>query len=216
MNWNDWEFIWKRQAPPAGGVADVAELAATFEAKRRRMERVLLVRDYSEAGAGVLVCAVLVVFWRKMGLDGWLMALAIVLTLGVSVFFCLERVRAHRGRLGPEAPITARIARQLEELRRMRRLQYNIIPWYLAPLGASWALILFAALRAGARHAPPGFFMDLMRNPATAAFIIGYFAIVVPLTFWGAWFLNRRAVIKQIDPRIDELERLQRELTPSP
>ena len=54
-------------------------------------------------------------------------------------------------------------------MRRMRRLHYNIIPWYLAPLGVSWALVVFAALRVAARHAPPGYFMDLMRNPATAA-----------------------------------------------
>jgi hypothetical protein len=214
MNWNDWEFIWKRQPPPVGASADVAQLAATFEAKRQRMGRALLVRDISESSAGVLVCVFLALFWRRMGPDGWPMGLAIALTLGVIVFFCLERLRAHRGRLGPEAPIAARIARQLAELRRMRRLHYNIIPWYLAPLGVSWALVVFAALRVAARHAPPGYFMDLMRNPATAAFIIGYFVVAVPLWFWGAWFVNRRAVLKQIDPRIEELEKLQRELTP--
>jgi hypothetical protein len=216
MNWNEWEFIWKRQAPPVGAAADVAELAATFEARRQKMERALLVRDVSEASAGVLVCVFLAYFWRRMGPDGWPMGLAIALTLGVTTFFCLERIRAHRRRLGPEAPIIARIARQLAELRRQRRLLYNITLWYLAPLGASWALVVIAALRVGARHAPPGYFLDLMKSPATAAFIIGYFVIIVPLCFWGAWFMNRRAVIKQIDPRIEELEKLQRELTPPP
>jgi hypothetical protein len=215
MNWNDWEFIWKRQTPPAGAGGDVAELAATFEARRRRMERTLLVRDYSEGGAGVLVCIVLAVFWRRTGFEGWLMAPAIAFTLGVSAFFCLERVRAHRGRLGPEAPIAARIARQLEELRHMRRLHYNIVPWYLAPLCVSWALVVFAALRAAARNSPPGYLMDLMRNPVIAAYLIGYIVVAV-LCFWGAWFVNRRNVQRQVDPRIVELEKLQRELTPRP
>jgi len=214
MNWSDWEFVWKRQQPPIGAAADVAQLAATFEAKRQRMARALLVRDISESAAGVLVCALLALFWRRMGPDGWPMGIAIALTLGVTVFFCLERIRVHRGRLGPEAPVAVRIAHQLAELRRQRRLLYNIIPWYLAPLGASWALVVFAALRVGASHAPPGYFMDLMRNPATAAFIIGYFVIVVPLCFWGAWFMNRRAVLRHIDLRIEELEKLLRELAP--
>src|SRR5208282_2126681 len=99
----------------------------------------------------------------------------------VTVFFCRERFRIHRGRLGPEAPIAARIEWQLVELRRQRLLLYNITSWYLAPLGASWALVVISALRVGGRHAPPGYLMDLMRNPFTAAFIVGYFVIIVPL-----------------------------------
>lgn len=213
MNWSDWEFIWKRQRLPAGRAADTGELVRVFEAKRRRMERALLVRDTSEAAAGVLVAAAFALSWLKMGREAWPMGLAIALVLAVSAFFCFERFRTHRGRLGPDAPLLARIEDQIAELRHQRRLLHNVAAWYLAPIAGSWAIAVFVLARAAARHAPPGFFADLMHNPVTAAFIILYFLILVPLCFVGAWILNRRAAIRQLDPGIEELERLHRELT---
>ena len=215
MNWNDWEAVWKRQEPPIGAAADIGDLRRTFEAKRRKLSRTLLARDASEAAAGVLVSAFLAWSWWKMGREGWPIGIAIALTLGVSAFFCYERVRAHRGRLGPDAPVIAKLDDEISELRHQRRLLHGVATWYLAPIGASWLIVVVTAGRAAARHAPPGFFAGLMGNPVTAGFIILYFLVVTPLCFWGAWFLNRRAVLRGIDPRIEELEKLRRDMEPS-
>jgi len=44
------------------------------------------------------------------------------------------------------------------------------------------------------------------------AWVIFYVAVVLPLCFWGAWKINRRAVLKQIEPRLRELEDLHQAL----
>lgn len=51
-----------------------------------------------------------------------------------------------------------------------------------------------------------------MGASGSSGLIILYFAVVLPLCFWGAWFINRRAVRKLIEPRLEELEKLHRSL----
>ena len=93
MNWNEWEFVWKRQDLPVGAGADVAKLMETFEAAHRRMARVLLVRDLTEASAGVLVSGVFAFTAWRMGRAGWPIAIAVALCLGVTGVFLWERVK---------------------------------------------------------------------------------------------------------------------------
>ncbi len=214
MNWNEWEAVWRRQAPPVGASADIADLRQSFEPKRRKLACALVARDLSEAAAGVLCSAVFAYTWWKLGREAWPLGLAIALILGVSAFFCSERVRAHRNRVGPDAPMMEKLEAEISELRHQGRLLSNISTWYLAPIFASWAIAVLTLMRHAARHSPPGMLMELMRNPVTAAYIVGYFAVFVPLTFWGVWWLNRRAVSRRIGPRIEELEKLRRGLAP--
>lgn len=215
MNWDDWEFVWKRQAPPLSAAADIDMLRQTFETKRRKMARALVARDTAEAATGVLLSAFLAYVWWRLGSDGWPLGLAIALTLGVSAFFMSERIRVHRGRLGPDASMLLKLDSEIAELRRQRRLLFGIATWYLAPIGASWAIVVVTVGRVAGKNAPPGYGADLMRNPATAAFILIYFVVIAPLCFWGTWVVNRRAASRRIDPRIAELEKLRRELAPS-
>jgi hypothetical protein len=214
MNWNDCEVIWKRQEPPVGADADVAVLARTFEAKRRKLARGLFVRDISEGATGMFLSAFMAFVWWKLGRDAWPMAIAIGLALALSVFFFSERVRAHRLVLGPAATMISKLEAEITELRHQHRLLFNVGTWYLAPVGAIWATMVVTIIRHARIHDRPGAptFADLMGNPSTAGFIILYFGIIVPLTFWGTWFINRRAARKRIEPRIEELEKLRREL----
>jgi hypothetical protein len=213
MNWNDWDMIWKRQEPPVGANAEVGELARCFEAKRRKLARGLFVRDVAEGATGIFLSAFMAYLWWKLGRDAWPMAIAIALTLSLSAFFCNERIRAHRLRLGPDATMIAKLEAEIAELRHQHRLLFNVGKWYLAPVGAIWATMLVTVIRHAKIHDRFGpTFADLMGNPATAGFIILYFVIIVPLSFWGIWIVNRRAVRKRIEPRIEELEKLKREL----
>jgi hypothetical protein len=58
----------------------------------------------------------------------------------------------------------------------------------------------------------PEFFSALRQHPSALAWIIAYVVIVLPLCFWGVWALNRRAVRRQIEPRLEELEKLRQSL----
>lgn len=215
MNWNDYEAVWKRQELPVGAAADLATLKGTFETKRRKLAATLFARDLREAGAGFLVVAFFAWFWWHEGSVAWPVVFAIALILGVSGFFIRERFRARRLRLGADAPLLTKVEADLAELRHQRRLLLNIWSWYLAPLAASIVVVGATVLRILVVKGPPGILSSLWEHPAALAWIIFYFAIVVPLCFWGTWTVNRRAVRKGIEPRLEELEKLHRDLTSS-
>ena len=204
MNWNDYEAVWKRQELPVGADADLVSLRATFETKSRKLHAALLAGDFAEAGAGVIVAGAYAFFWWQVGRSGWPLALAIILVLGVSVFFIRERLRARRGRLSVDAPMLAKVEADINELKHRRRLVRDMWAWYLAPIAAAMIIQFFVLAQRPALR-------DLMRDP----FILAGFGVFSALMFWFAWFINHRAVRKQIDPRLKELEKLRRDLLSS-
>ena len=212
MNWNDYEAIWKRQELPVGGMTDLTTLKNTFETKRRKLAATLFARDLLEAGAGLFVAGVIAYTWWHMGKAGWPMAVALALILGVSGFFVRERFRTRRLRLGPDAPLLAKVEADIAELRHQRQLLLNIWSWYLAPIAASIVISIATLLRIMILKVTPDFFSRFWEHPAALAWVILYVAVVLPACFWGVWALNRRAVRKQIEPRLEELEQLHREL----
>jgi hypothetical protein len=199
MNWNEYEAAWKSQELPAG--ADPAALRATFEAKSRRLHGTLLVRDLTEAGAGLAVIAANALFWWKIRAAGWPMVFAIALILGVSLFFVRERLRARRLRLGAEAPLLAKVEADITELRHQRRLLRTLWAWYLGPCACAVAIQAGVAIR----HAPSW-------DPLRSSMILLTFSAFFALVFWLAWAINRRALRRRIEPRLLELEKLRREL----
>jgi hypothetical protein len=204
MNWNDYEAVWKRQELPVGADADLASLRKTFETKRRKLYGLLLARDFTEAGAAVFVSAALGFAWwhlGQLGKSGWPMAFAIALFLGVAVFFVRERFRTRRTRLRPDAPLRAKVEADLAELRHQRGLLWNLAGWYLAPIFAA-ELIVVATI--GLQASP----WSLQRDPLFLGGLIAFLVIIN----WGVWVINRRAVRKQLDPRLAELEKLRRDL----
>jgi hypothetical protein len=212
MNWNNYESAWQGQALPAGAAVDLTALRQTFEARRRKLAVTLLVRDLVEAAAGLLVAAVFAYVWWHLGREGWPIALAIILILGVTGFFVRERLRTRRHRLGPDAPLLAKLEAEIAELRHQRRLLLHVGSWYLAPCAGAIVILLLTLGRILIHRAPPDFFTRLGEHPAPAAGIIIYVVIVLPLFFWGIWALNRRAVTRRIEPRLAELEQLHRDV----
>lgn len=201
MNWSDWEMIWKRQDLPRGAEADLATLRATFDAKSRKLAKGLLARDILEASAGVFVACALALIWWKQGRAGWPIGVSIILVLGVSGVFLRERLRVHRTRLGPDAPLLARLEAEIAELQHQRRLFLGMWQWYLAPVGAAIVIVSLTITRS--RPA-----WDISRDPL---FLGGFFAFYGGL-FWLVWLANRRGVRRRIEPRLVELEKLRADL----
>ncbi len=199
MNWNDYRAVWKRQELPVGAAADLASLKATFENRHRKQAAALLVRDFAEAGAGVLGCIGFAFIWRKLGSTGWPIGLAMALILGVSGVFVRERFQARKLRLGEDAPVLAKVEADLAVLRRQGHLLHTIWWWYLGPLLA--AILIGHFTLVFNRPGP-------QRDPVLNAGFVGFYLFCI----WFAWLINRRAVRKQVEPRIAELEKLHRDL----
>jgi hypothetical protein len=201
MDWSDYEGVWKRQELPLGAGADVSDIARTFEAKSRKLRCAAAARDFAEAGAGLVVAAAYVCFWWKVGKSGWPIAIAIALVLGVSGFFLRERFRVRRKRLGPDAPLLAKVEADLAELRRQARLVRSLWWWYLGPCAGAIAVQVGIMVH----RSPP---WGPLRNPAVLTVFCGFFALVL----WFAWEVNRAALRRRIHPRTEELEKLRLEL----
>ena len=204
MNWNEWEFIWRRQKAPLGAEADIERLRETFEASHRRQARALMVRDISEASAGVLAAAALGLFGLRLGRAGWPFIIVVALILGVAGFFVLERVRARRSRVDPACPVLDRVEADLAEMRRQRRLLMSVGVWYIAPILLS-EIIVLATVAGRAKS------WEVQRDPVFIALFVSFLLVV---NGW-AWWINRRAVRKRIDPRLAELEKLRNDLRSS-
>jgi len=182
----------------------MADLKATFECKRRKLYALLKVRDYSEAGVGLLLSPLFVYLWWQIGSSGWPIGIALMLIFSVCLVFVRERFRIRRMQLGPEASMLAKLEAYLTELRHQRQLVLSMWKWSLAPLYLA-ILIIGSTIR----QSRPTW--DISHDPI---FIVGFWTMNAFL-FWFAWEINRRAVRKQIEPRIEELEKLRHDLTSS-
>ena len=198
MNWTELEKAWRAAPAPAGvPVVDAAE----FRLRQRKLARALARRDWLEAGTGFVVAAAFAGFlgWLQVS-DGRRWA-AVRLVLAVSVFFLRERRRARRLHPAPEAPLLVQLDGEIAELRHQRRLLRNVGWWYLTPLAVAtllfaWALLDHVAERTG--H-------------FDAAFLLKFGGVVVGLDV-AIWWLNRRAVATEIEPRLRACEATRAEL----
>lgn len=198
MKWSDYEDVWKRQKPPLGANADLERLKNTFDTQHRKQEANLRVRDYAEGIAGIFVSIAIGFIWWHHGKSGWPMALAILLTLGVTAVFVRERILARGNRLNRAASLLAKVEADLAELRRQRKMILKMWWWYLLPL--LMAILIVGSTITASR--PP---WDISRDPL---FKIGFW-IFNGLFCWFAWLINRNAIRKNVSPRIKELEKLR-------
>jgi hypothetical protein len=210
MSLSDWDAIWKRQAPPVGAAADVESLRSTFDAQSRKRANNLAIRDYSESLAGLFVVIVFGFAWWKMGSAGWPIGISIVITACVSLRFVFERLRIRRARLGPDASMMAKLDSEISELRYQLKFQRGLFKWYLVPIMVAWAISILSTTRLIGGTIMPGLLKDILHNPTTAFVTILYFAVIVPFCFWIAYRNISRGIRLGILPRLEELEKLRR------
>lgn len=202
MKFSDYEAAWKRQPLPRGADAELSDLKRTYEAQRRKAAAAFLVRDWSELVACGIMVVVYAEYWRSVGPSGWPMGFAIGMILFVAGMFIRVRLRSRRHRVAADAPLLTKISADLEELRYQRTLLRGVWRWYLAPCAI--AMLLHASVILG--RVPE---WDPLRQPASLVTIM----LFIGLVCWFAWVINRRAVRLRIEPRIAELEKLQRDQT---
>ncbi len=214
MSWNEYESIWKSQELPRGADADLLDLKQTFEAKRRKMESTIQLRNVIE-GAGGFTASIGFGFltWR-LGIACWPIVLGLILISGVSCVFLQDWWRFQRERLGAEAPMLAKLEANIAELRKQRKLIDGYGKWYVTPWVIAILLIGYGLSQLVRREAAPGLLITLLTTPATLAWIIVLISVPTIALVW--WWRDIRKIIRlRIDPRLTELEKLRRDLLSS-
>lgn len=200
MNWDDLRNTWSRQSLPAWHAPDLAALEREFTAKQRKQSRGAFWRDVNEMAAGVLMAFVYGVVAWFMGPAGWPLVFSILAVLGLSGFFLRERLRVRREQPAVDAPLLVRIDAEIAEQRHQHRLLSTVAFWYLGPC-------LFAGLVFAGTVLAHGPKQLAARVGGAAAFLV-----IFALTSWGVVWVNRVAVRKVIQPRIQELEQWRKNL----
>ena len=212
MNLSDYEAIWKRQEVPLGMAADLADLKNTFEVKRRKFERTIVLRNSIEGVGGIIGSVGLILLpWWLFGITGWPFILGVMIILGVSSIFLRDMLRFRRVRLGPEASMLAKLENYIAELHHERHLFAHVGKWYVTPYFVAFSLYFYGFLR----HAGPRIGSDeliaLFTTPNTLAWIVILISTPTLAIFW--WWRDVQSSIRlRIDPRIEELEKLRQSL----
>jgi hypothetical protein len=210
MNWNDWEIIWRHQELPVGAGADLAILRQTFEAKRRKLQLGLLLRNVSEGFGGVFMSTLVMVAGWRFGAGGWRLGVGTTLIFGVSLVFVFDFFRAHRLRLTSSATLLARIEAEISELRHQRRLIANIGTWYFLPYIGAFVLIGSALGDVIGRTV----LHEILTTPAALRWIITILTFGYGAT-WCAWRAHVKVIRNGLNPRLAELEKLRRDILSS-
>jgi hypothetical protein len=210
MSWNDWEAAWRRQEPPVGATADVESIKQSFEAKRRKFARTVLMRNVAEGGTGIVLTPVMVLITCHYGKEGWPLAISTALLFGVTCVFIVDLIRSVCRRVGPGASMLAKIEADIAELRHQRSFINTWWAWYLLPGVAAIGISFVTLGRLNYGTAPPGYLTNLLTTPITLAWII--VLIAVPSYFLHGVWRDLQKAIKNIQLRIDELEALRQYL----
>ena len=121
---------------------------------------------------------------------------ALVPMLWVLGFLILDRIRAHRSRVGPEATLLAKITGDIAELGHQRHLLLTVPSWGLGPIFLSWLI----GMASTGFHGSAG----LLRTPMQiTCYMLGGIAFFILI-----WRLNLWVVRERFEPSCASLRRL--------
>jgi CubicO group peptidase (beta-lactamase class C family) len=180
--------LWQEQrfdAPPP--VLDEKQIAA-MQRKMKKFDRTILWRDWRENIAAIFIA----LFFGVMFFTGpaLMPRIGCVILVLASAFICWYPMHKKRGvaKTAPDAPVTEALECELEKVEVQIRLLRSILWWYLLPLGVGVLVFYFG-----------------MQPQVSSK--IGFFICVTAVYAFIYW-LNQRAVEKQLVPLKREIEGL--------
>ena len=189
---NEYEQAWRAQASHARITIDQELLATEVQRSHRTFRSTIFRRDFLE----VVVAFALVPVWFWMGSLGstpWTWYLTVPVLVWVGGFFLVDRIRH------PQLPIEAGdsllqgVEKSLKQMEHQIWLLRNIFWWYFLPPSIS-ILVFF-------------FHSSWLRSDHWVEFVINALppVLIVVLVYGFLYYLNQRAVRKDLEPRRDEL-----------
>jgi hypothetical protein len=198
MNLDDLKSAWQAQSAAPLKV-DAAFLLKELHRNEQSFQRTLWLRDVGEIAVAIALIPVWLVMGSRLELP-WTWYLMVPSLLWVAGFMWVDRVQQRRHRSQPDDTLRQSVERSLAQVEHQIWLLRNVVWWYLLPLVAPMAI--FLAHTGAERRAWEG-----GAYPTTL--------VVVGLVTGGVWWLNRRAVRAELEPRRRELEALLNNLAAS-
>lgn len=176
------------------------------EIKRNKefFESAIFWRDVREVGIAVIGFFFFLYYGIRHSL--WPLSLLALLSLWVSVFMVVDRIAQKRRQPRLSDSLLNCIKSSLVQINHQIWLLRNVLWWYLSPFGVG-VLIWFGYCGS----------MIIMSEKPSLGYLLFILVCIVGtiLLCWGVYWLNQRAVKKELKPRKQELEELLNSLAGS-
>lgn len=197
MTFDELQKIWHSQQADPKLTIDPDLLLKEIKRNKEYFESAIFWRDVREVGVAVMLVIFFLYFGIKHSL--WPLSLLALLCLWVGVFMVVDRIVQKRRQPCLSDSLFNCVKSSLAQINHQVWLLRNVLWWYLAPLGAG-LIIWFSYC---------GISVMISEKPS-----IGYLLFILTcivgtiLLYWGIYWLNQRAIRKELDPRKAELEQL--------
>ena len=199
MTFDELQETWQSQKGDFRLTIDSNVLLKQIQRNKEYFESVVFWRDVREVSVAVILFFFFLYFGIKHSL--WPLSLLALLCLWVSVFMVADRIVQKRRQPRLSDSLFNCIKSSLAQINHQVWLLRNVLWWYLSPLGAG-LLIWFSYCG----------LMVIMSESEEAS--LGYLLFILVcivgtiFLYWGIYWLNQRAIRKELTPRKHELEEL--------
>jgi len=203
MTFNELQKNWQSQPGSFTLTIDSDILLKQVERNKRSFESSIFWRDFRE----VAVSIIMFIYFAYVGLTEklWPMFLLALSCLWIASFMLTDRRIQKRRQPQVTEILTDCIKTSLYQVNHQIWLLKNVLWWYLLPLGVG--IVIFMGYIALAKVSRDG----ISESIGWLLFISGYL-IFCFFFFWGVYWLNQRAVRKELLPRKQELEQIFKSL----
>ena len=197
MTFNELQKNWGSQQTDLKLTIDPELLLKETKRNKKSFEADVFRRDVREVGVAALLAVVFFYFGNKYNL--WPLWLVAILCLWISVFMVVDRIIQKRKQPCLSDSLSDCITSSLVQINHQIWLLRNVLWWYLAPLGTG-IVIWFCYC---------GILVMTSEKPSIVYLLFILVCIVCMILFnVGIYWLNQRAVRKELIPRKQELREL--------
>jgi hypothetical protein len=197
MTFDELQKTWNSQQTDPKLAINPSLLLKEVKRNKEYLESAIFWRDVREVGITVMLFFFFLYSGIKHSL--WPLSLLALLCLWVGVFMVIDRIVQKRRQPRLSDSLFNCIKSSLAQINHQIWLLRNVLWWYLLPFGVG-ILIWFGYCG----------LMVLMSEKSSLGYLLFILACIVGTIFlyWGAYWLNQRAIRKELTPRKNELEQL--------
>lgn len=198
MKLDDLKTEWKNEVLQVTDAERVSNVINSLEKETTKLDKTIKRRDYLEISIALLLIPVWT--WKLF------YAASLMQTIGlwIAIFACLlipyKLIKARQVDTQKDDSVLAFLNLEKNKLEQQKTLLESVAVWYIAPLFT--AIILITA----------GATVDASGIPQITEQLTIYYSCCVLLVV-GIYFLNKRAVKKQLSPLLDNVNKRIQELT---